>query len=138
MQEALADAFRLQALSLAGDIALAEGMAERQLDAMTPATYASLYPRVPRAEREEQLALIYRLAMELDRVVHLPLVLGLVVAMRGPARAAGFQALQQFLERGLRSFRSMQGAEVFATTIRDREMRIMARLYAGDADPFRP
>ena len=137
MREALADAFRLQALSLAGDIALAEGMAERGLEALTPPAYASLYPRVPRQAREEQIALIHRLAMELDRVVHLPFVLGLVVAMRGPARAAGFEALQQFLERGLRAFQSMQGAETFAATIRDREHRIMERLYAGDPDPFR-
>lgn len=137
MQEALADAFRLQAISLAGDMALAEGMAERGMTALTPSAYAALYPRVPRAAREEQIALIYRLAMELDRVVHLPLVLGLIIAMRGPARAAGFQALQQFLERGLRTFRSMQGADVFASTIRDREQRIMERLYAEDPDPFR-
>jgi hypothetical protein len=138
MREALADAFRLQALSLAGDIALAEGMAARDLEELTPAVYAALYPRVPRQAREEQIDLIYRLAMELDRGVQLPLVLGLIVAMRGPARAAGFQALQQFLERGLRAFRSMRGAETFAATIRDRERRIMERLYAGDPDPFRP
>ena len=137
MQEALADAFRLQALSLAGDIALAEGMAERHQEELTPPVYAALYPRVPRPAREEQIALIYRLAMELDRVVHLPLVLGLVVAMRGPARAAGFQNLQQFIERGLRAFRRMQGADTFASTIHDRERRIMERLYAGDHDPFR-
>ncbi len=137
MQEALADAFRLQALSLSGDIALAEGMVEGRLEALTPRAYALLYPRVPRHAREEQIKLIYRLAMELDRVVHLPLVLGLIVAMRGPARAAGFDALQQFLERGLRAFRSMQGAEAFASTIRDRELRIMERLYASDPDPFR-
>ena len=137
MQEALADAFRLQALSLSGDIALAEGMGEGQLNALTPRVYALLYPRVSRQAREEQIKLIYRLAMELDRVVHLPLVLGLIVAMRGPARAAGFDALQQFLERGLRAFRSMQGAESFASTIRDRELRIMERLYASDPDPFR-
>jgi hypothetical protein len=138
MREALADAFRLQALSLAGDIALAEGMAPGDQEELTPAVYASLYPRVPRQAREEQIDLIYRLAMELDRGVQLPLVLGLVVAMRGPARAAGFQALQQFLERGLRAFRSMRGAETFAATIRDRERCIMERLYAGDPDPFRP
>jgi hypothetical protein len=138
MRVALADAFRLQALSLAGDIALAEGMAARDLEELTPAVYATLYPHVPRQAREEQIDLIYRLAMELDRGVQLPLVLGLIVAMRGPARAAGFHALQQFLERGLRAFRRMRGAETFAATIRDREHRIMERLYAGDPDPFRP
>lgn len=137
MQEALADAFRLQALSLAGDLALAEGMAEQDWDQLSPEQYTQLYPRFPRVAREEQIALIYRLALELDRAVQLPLVLGLIVAMRGPARAAGFRALQSFLERGLRSFRKMRGADTFAETIRDRELRIMAQLYAGDSDPFR-
>ncbi|MEE4173040.1 MAG: hypothetical protein V2I57_02155 [Xanthomonadales bacterium] len=138
MQVALADAFRLQAISMAGDIALAEAMAETGIAALNPAAYAALYPRVPREAREEQIALIHQLAMELDRVVHLPLVLGLLIAMRGPARSAGFHALQQFLERGLRAFRTMRGAETFAATIREREQAIMERLYAGDPDPFRP
>lgn len=136
MQEALADAFRLQALSLELDIVLAQGMAEEGLETITPADYSRLYPRVPRERRVEQIELIENLAGELDRVVNLPLVLGLIVAMRGPARAAGFGDLQAFLERGLRAFRTMGSAERFSRVIVDRERRIMERLYAGEPRPF--
>ena len=136
LQEALADAFRLQALSLELDIALAEGMAEADLQALDASRYAALYPRVPRSARVEQIDLIERLAGELDRVVHLPLVLGLIVAMRGPARAAGFAELQTFLEQGLRAFRAMGNAEAFTRTIVTRESAIMERLYGGVEDPF--
>lgn len=136
LQHALADAFRLQGLSLELDICLAETMAARDITALDPARYAEIYPVVPRASREEQINLIERLAVELDRVVHRPVVLGLIIAMRGPARAAGFRELQAFLERGLRAFRTMGSAEEFTRTIVAREREIMARLYAGDAAPF--
>ncbi len=136
MKDALADAFRLQAMSLELDIALAEAMARDGVAQLDPASYARLYPVVPRQQRERQIELIHKLAMELDRVVHLPLVLGLVVAMRRPARSAGFGALQSFLERGLRAFRAMGSARDFADTIRDREHRIMEQLYAGASNPF--
>lgn len=136
MREALADAFRLQALSLELDIALAEAMNREGTDSMSTADYSRLYPVVSRARRVEQIALIQRLAGELDRAVKLPLVLGLVTAMRGPARAAGFGALQAFLERGLRAFRAMGSAERFTAVVVERERRIMERLYAGDARPF--
>ncbi len=135
LQETLADAFRLQALSMELDIRLAEGL-QRDGGSLDVARYAELYPEVPRARREDQIALIHQLALELDRVVRLPLVLGLIKAMRGPARAAGFSALQAFLERGLRAFRTLRGAVEFADIVRRRETRIMNRLYAGAQDPF--
>lgn len=137
MRRALADAFHLQALSLELDIALAEALVERGVDTVDTAAYVLVYPVVERQRRVRQIGLIHALALELDRAVHLPLVLGLVRAMRAPAKAAGFGALQSFLERGLSSFRAMRGAEDFAATIRERETVIMERLYAGDAAPFR-
>jgi hypothetical protein len=111
-------------------------MAAEGLETMTPADYSRLYPHVPRDRRVEQIDLIERLAAELDRVVRLPLVLGLIIAMRGPARAAGFAELQAFLERGLRTFRSMGDARHFTRVIVERERRIMDRLYAGESRPF--
>lgn len=137
LQSTLADAFRLQGLSLELDIALAKAMLGEGVDDLSSAAYAALYPAVPRPQREEQVALIERLAGELDRVVHLPFVLGLIVAMRRPARAAGYRDLQAFLERGLRAFRAMGSADHFTKTIVDRERRIMDRLYAGEEEPFR-
>ncbi len=136
LRHALADAFRLQALSLELDIALAEAMQEQGIESLDNAGYVAIYPSVPRALREEQIELIYCLALELDRAVRLPLVGALIRAMRAPARAAGFAELQNFLERGLGAFGAMGGAQVFASTIRDREAAVMHKLYAGDPDPF--
>lgn len=136
LRVALADAFRLQALSLALDIALAEGMHEREVTALDLESYRLIYPLAPLADRKEQIQLIYRLALELDRAVRLPLVPALIRAMRGPANLAGFSMLQAFLERGLDAFRAMGGAQEFAQTIHDREWRIMEAAYAGAANPF--
>ena len=140
MQVSLCDAFRLQDLSLSLDIRLTEALlAVRQKEPgreLNGALYAELYPLVPRAQREEQIRLIFDLGLEIDRLVRHRLVLVLLRAMRGPARAAGFGALQTFLEDGFRSFTIMRGSREFVTTIRDRETAIMNRLYAGREDPF--
>lgn len=137
LRHALADAFRLQALSLELDIALAEAMAQARIQTLDTAAYVAIYPTVPRALREEQIELIYILALELDRAVRLPLVPALIRAMRAPARAAGFAELQTFLERGLGAFAAMKGAQTFASTIRDREQQVMHKLYAGYPHPFK-
>ena len=60
----------------------------------------------------------------------------LVKLARGPAHAAGFGLLQEFLERGLDAFEAMHGATEFLDTVRAREHRAMARLFSGSADPF--
>ena len=56
--------------------------------------------------------------------------------MRGPARMAGLEDLQTFLERGFRAFRAMHGAREFLELIRGREMAILERLFSGAPDPF--
>jgi hypothetical protein len=58
--------------------------------------------------------------------------------MEAPARAAGLQALHEFLARGFRTFRAMRGAGEFLATIAARERRLIARLYDGAAEPFAP
>ena len=138
LQGVLADAFRLQAMSLRLDIALAEVLQDRGAIPVDLAGYSEFYATVPQAQREEQIALIEGLAFALDRSVRKPLVLTLMSAMRKPARAAGFGALQQFLERGLRAFRAMGGADEFAAIIVRRETRAMRRLYAQHPRPFDP
>ena len=140
MQDSLCDAFRLQDLSLSLDMQLTEGLlavrSEDPARVLDDRLYGELYRVVPRPQREEQIRLIYDLGLEIDRLVKHRLVLMLLRAMRGPARAAGFGALQTFLEDGFRSFSIMRGSEEFVTTIRDRETVIMNRLYAGVENPF--
>jgi hypothetical protein len=56
--------------------------------------------------------------------------------MRRPARMAGLADLQDFLERGFTAFRAMQGADEFLAVVKERETRILNRLFSGAAKPF--
>jgi len=104
---------------------------------VTVASYATAYRCAGRrADRERQIELLGVIGNFLDRVVKKPIVHGLVRLARGPAHAAGFGALQEFLERGLAAFEGMQGAAEFLRTIGERESRAMERLFAGESDPF--
>lgn len=104
---------------------------------ITVERYAEAYRHAGRrADRERQIALMNEIGVYLDGVVRKPIVQTLVKLARRPAHAAGFGLLQEFLERGLVAFDTMHGASEFLGTIRAREMRAMARLFAGTADPF--
>ena len=104
---------------------------------ITVETYAEGYRRAGRRpDRERQIELLGLIGTYLDSVVRKPIVRALVRFARGPAHAAGFGTLQDFLERGLGAFETMHGADEFLSTIRDRELRAMERVFAGTADPF--
>ena len=104
---------------------------------ITVASYAQGYRGAGRAaDRERQIELLGVIGGYLDGVVRKPFVHGLVRLARGPAHAAGFGVLQEFLERGLNAFLAMDGADEFLAIIRDRETLYMQRLYAGRDDPY--
>jgi hypothetical protein len=104
---------------------------------ITVDTYAEAYRRAGRtADREHQIAVLDEIGGYLDGVVRKPIVRRLVRFARGPAHAAGFGALQDFLERGLDAFETMHGADEFLATVRDREVRAMQRILASTPDPF--
>jgi len=104
---------------------------------ITVASYAEGYRHAGRrADRERQIELLGLIGGYLDHVVRKPIIRALVRLARGPAHAAGFGTLQEFLERGLDAFEAMHGAGEFLSTIRDREVRAMERVFAGTPDPF--
>jgi hypothetical protein len=104
---------------------------------ITVASYAEAYRRAGRRpDRERQIELLGLIGGYLDHVVRKPIIRALVRLARGPAHAAGFGTLQEFLERGLDAFEAMHGAGEFLSTIRDREVRAMERVFAGTPDPF--
>lgn len=104
---------------------------------ITVATYAEGYRRANRADdRQRQIDLLGVIGRYLDGVVRKPFVHALVRLVRGPAHAAGFGTLQDFLERGLDAFETMHGSEEFLAIIRDREVRAMRRILARTSDPF--
>lgn len=101
------------------------------------ATYAEGYRAAGRRpDRERQIALLSVIGRYLDGVVKKPIIRGLVRFARRPAHAAGFGALQEFLERGLDAFENMRGADEFLDTIATRETRAMERVFARAPDPF--
>jgi hypothetical protein len=101
------------------------------------ARYADAYRACDnRRDREIQIVLVDTIGRLLDGVAHKALVTAAMELMRGPAHLAGLAELYDFLERGLRAFRQMDGAERFLETVRGRESAILERLFAGTPDPF--
>ena len=132
--EALCLAVQLETLSQELDADVARALPP---GGITVARYAEAYRSAGRrADRERQIALTSEIGEYLDGVVRKPIIRGLVRLARGPAHAAGFGLLQEFLERGLDAFEAMHGATEFLGTVRARERRAMERLFAGTADPF--
>lgn len=87
------------------------------------------------SDRNDQLTAVLAVGDELSRLTR---IRGLRLAlrmMRGPARAAGLEALQQFLEAGFDTFAEMahqqNAAQEFLQTIRSRETIWIERLFTA-------
>lgn len=101
-------------------------------------TYGRAYRATGTPEtRGRQIDLIVDLGRDLDRVVRLPMIAGVLRIARAPALAAGLGEMHAFLERGYAAFRSMRGADEFLAVVATRERAAMRRLFASDPDPFR-
>jgi hypothetical protein len=134
----MSEAFELQAISLEFDMEMAEWMARWDVEVLDMATYCRVYLAVDDREgRERQIHLIRKLGYDLDQLVRKSFVNYLVRLLRGPAHAAGFGNLQEFLESGLNSFRALEDPEYFIETIYVREWESMERMFGGDENPFR-
>lgn len=132
--QALCLAIELEILSqeLDAEVARALGTAP-----ITVERYATAYRKAGRRpDRERQIDLMCNVGRFLDDVARKPMVRPLVKLARGPAHAAGFGLLQEFLERGLDAFLAMGGADEFLARIRAKETRALQRLFAGVHDPF--
>lgn len=135
-QESMRMAVQLEVLSqeLDGEMTRALG-AGTMIDEQS---YAEAYRTVGRRDdRERQIGFILEAGRDLERLVKLPMIYTLIRMAHGPAHLAGFGALHDFLEDGFRAFRAMGGAEEFLQAIEDRETRIMERIFAEHAQPFR-
>ena len=81
--------------------------------------------------------LITGLGTKLKSLVNIP-VLGVTLrAMRAPAHAAGFGALQEFLENGYRTFKQIPDIDHFLSEIENRMTRIFERIYTVPLDELR-
>lgn len=133
----MADAFELQALSLEFDMEMADRLESTGAVDLDLVSYGNIYRSCGKPPlRERQIQLIRDMGNELSKLVHKVLVVRLIRLMRGPAYAAGFGALQAFLESGVLSFRQLEDPVYFINTIYTREWLSMQKLFAGEAEPF--
>ena len=129
----MSEAFELQAVSLEFDMEMAGYMERLIFRTWTwTGTAKSIAPAATRPGRERQILLIRKLGYDLGRLVNKPLVNTLVRLLRGPAHAAGFGKLQEFLESGLGSFRALKDVRYFNEAIYEREWNSMQKLFAGE------
>ena len=132
--ETAALAIELEALSEDLDQRLTRALAPGPVD---ETSYAGAYrASSTRAERERQVELLGEVGKRLDALVEKPLVFRTLKLMRTPARVAGLEDLQDFLERGFEAFRHMKGADEFLALVRDRETEFLNRLFSGASRPF--
>jgi len=133
----MSEAFELQAISICFDMEMAAYMRRTGLDCLDMGSYSETYLACSdRPGRERQILLIRKLGYDLGRLVNKPFVNGLVRLLRGPAHAAGFGKLQEFLESGLGSFRKIEDIRYFNETVYQREWGSMERMFAGETRPF--
>ena len=77
----------------------------------------------------ELVDLAVELGETLKRLVRVPLIGGLLRTMRKPAHAAGFGALQEFLETGYVTFRRISDIDRFLAHLRERMSQVFERIY---------
>ena len=127
-------AIELEAVSEELDHRVALALPDGPID---DASYGEAYRAgSTREEREHQIEVIVAVGERLDALVATPLVFRTLKLMRTPARLAGLEDLQDFLERGFHAFREMDGAGDFLALIRARETTILNRLFSGEPEPF--
>ena len=139
MLETVAGALELDLISHELDLSVSEGLVRARVppSGITGQTYAAAYRAAgDRPARERQLELLLAVGRDLDRIVKKPLIYTILRFARAPARAAGLDRLQSFLEHGFAAYAAMGKADEFLAEIERREREVMGRLFSGHPDPF--
>jgi hypothetical protein len=82
-----------------------------------------------RPARERQLAVVQHMGLELQRLTRKKALRMALRMMRNPARAAGLDSLQHFLESGFDAFAALGDARPFLDTISTRESHWIVTLF---------
>lgn len=107
-------------------------------ETLTTELYAEAYrlcKNLP--DRERQIELLVDTMKDAADTAHMVLTGPALRLARGPAYAAGWNEMFEFLERGRQAFAHVKNASVFLQAIEERETAIMERIARGDKNPFR-
>jgi hypothetical protein len=134
--DSLTGAIELQVLTMELDLHMVAALPEGP---MTQQTYESAYRAVGRrGERVRQIDLIIASGEALNRIVRHAWISLALRAAHTPAHAAGFGALQDFLERGYAAFREMIDAQRLLRAVRDRETQLMDAILGASDGHLQP
>jgi hypothetical protein len=127
------DLAELHALSESMDLRMARALGTPTVDA---ARYVQAWCSVGEpALRERQIALMLGVGGALVGYTRSRLLRHSLRLMRTPARAAGLEALHQFLERGFDTFAGLRQPQAFLDTLAGRERELAALLFTSPAPP---
>lgn len=82
-------------------------------------------------ELVELIHLITGLGRTLKALVRIPMIGMTLRGMRAPAHAAGFGALQDFLERGYSTFKQIPDIELFLSEIENRMVEVFTHIHTA-------
>ncbi len=135
----LADTIELNHLSNHLDQALSKALVEGLgvTGEITAADYAAGYRWCDNyAARKEQIERLVAVMDEAAAGARGPIFIISLRLVKGPAHRLGWGELYGFLERGYQACRPMRQVSPFTNAIREREMRILERIFASHPQPF--
>lgn len=104
---------------------------------VTAEGYAEAYRRSDAyAGRERQIELLVNVMGDAAKTAHMLLSGAALRMAKGPAKAAGWDEMYGFLERGHQAFAKVKQPETFLEAIEERETRIMKKIARGEKKPF--
>lgn len=125
---------QLHALSEQLDTQMARRL---ESDSVGRADYVGAWRSVGQAQaRQLQLSLVLSIGEALNHFTEHVWLLTALRLMRKPAKVAGLSELQQFLEAGVESFRTMRGADQFLLLVHEREQELIDQLFAAEPPTF--
>ena len=135
----LADAIRINQLTSQLDHQLLNVLVDDLgvTDTITAEIYAQAYRLCNNyEERREQIELLTKILWEAARGARNPIFAISMRLVRGTAHQAGWSEIYDFLERGYLACKPMRNVDTFVKTIEQREMALLDRIFAGEAEPF--
>jgi hypothetical protein len=138
--QTIAKAAEMNARVLKSNIAICRALLVRNElpDLITERNYGIACRKASSLEELVELVhLITDLGRTLKSLVHIPMIGMTLRVMRAPAHAAGFGALQDFLERGYSTFKQIPDIDLFLSEIENRMVEVFTQIHTAPLEELR-